>query len=133
MSGGHFDYYQWRINDIVNSIEEYLYGYSLDEENIEYYIKNHWLDEEEKEYIKKNKHTIPNRCGFSKEAIKEFKRGLSILRKAYVYTQRIDWLLSSDDGEESFHSRLKEELDKLKKKVAENYIIYLYTRDYEIN
>lgn len=35
-----------------------------------------------------------------------------------IYTQRIDWLLSGDDGEESFHSRLKEELDKLKKQVS---------------
>ena len=116
MSGGHFGYYQWQINDIVNSIEEYLYGYSLDKENIEYYIKNHWLDEEEKEYIKKNKHTIPNSYGYSKETIKEFKKGLAILKKAYIYAQRIDWLLSDDDGEESFHKRLKEELDNLKNK-----------------
>ena len=33
MSGGHFDYYQWQINDIANSIEDYIYGHSLDEED----------------------------------------------------------------------------------------------------
>ena len=27
-----------------------------------------------------------------------------------TYTQRIDWLVSGDDGEDSFHSRLKKEL-----------------------
>ena len=48
------------------------------------------------------------------ETIEEFKKGLEIIRKAYVYAQRIDWLLSGDDGEESFHLRLKEDLDKLK-------------------
>ena len=115
MSGGHFDYYQWQINDIANSIEDYIYGHSLDEEDVEYYIKDHWLENEEKEYVLKNKHTLPNSYGFSKETIKEFKKGLAILKKAYVYAQRIDWLLSGDDGEESFHKRLKEELDNLYK------------------
>ena len=119
MSGGHFDYYQWQINDIANSIEDYIYGHSLDEEDVEYYIKDHWLENEEKEYVLKNKHTLPNSYGYSKETIKEFKKGLAILKKAYVYAQRIDWLLSGDDGEESFHKRLKEELDNLKNKKNE--------------
>ena len=56
---------------------------------------------------------------YSKETIEEFKKGLSLLRKAYVYAQRIDWLLSDDDGEESFHKRLKEELGNLKNKKNE--------------
>ena len=120
MSGGHFDYYQWQINDIANSIEDYIYGHSLDEEDVEYYIKDHWLENEEKEYIIKNKHTMPNPYKYSKETIKEFKKGLAILKKAYVYAQRIDWLLSDDDGEESFHKRLKEELDNLKNKKNES-------------
>ena len=119
MSGGHFDYYQWHIDDIANSIENYIYGHSIDEDRIEEYIKDHWLEDEEAEYIRKNKHTIPNRCNYSKETIKEFKKGLAILKKAYVYAQRIDWLLSGDDGEESFHKRLKEELDNLKNKKNE--------------
>ena len=119
MSGGHFDYYQWQIEDIANSIEDYIYGHSINKEDINYYIEDHWLDDEEKEYIKKNEHTIPNRYNYSKEAIEEFKKGLSLLRKAYIYAQRIDWLLSGDDGEESFHKRLKEELDNLKNKKNE--------------
>ena len=119
MSGGHFDYYQWQINDIANSIEDYIYGHSLDEEDVECYIKDHWLENEEKEYIIKNKHTMPNLYKYNKETIKEFKKGLAILKKAYIYAQRIDWLLSDDDGEESFHKRLKEELDNLKNKKNE--------------
>ena len=77
------------------------------------------MEGEEKEYIRKNKHTIPNRYEYSKQTIKEFKKGLSILRRADIYVQRIDWLLSDDDGEESFHKRLKEELDNLKNKKNE--------------
>ena len=120
MSGGHFDYYQWHIRDIVYSLEDYIYGHSLDEEDIDYYIEDHWLEDKEKEYVIKNKHTVPNLYEYSKETIKEFKKGLAILRKAYVYAQRIDWLLSGDDGEESFHERLKEELDNLKSKKNES-------------
>ena len=120
MSGGHFDYYQWHIRDIIYSLEDYIYGHSLDEEDIDYYIEDHWLEDKEKEYVIKNKHTVPNLYEYSKETIKEFKKGLAILRKAYVYAQRIDWLLSGDDGEESFHERLKEELDNLKIKKNES-------------
>ena len=120
MSGGHFDYYQWHIRDIVYSLEDYIYGHSLDEEDIDYYIEDHWLEDKEKEYVIKNKHTVPNLYEYSKETIKEFKKGLAILREAYVYAQRIDWLLSGDDGEESFHERLKEELDNLKSKKNES-------------
>ena len=119
MSGGFFYYDQSYINDIADSIETYIYGQSLEEEDINY-IKNYLLDDEEKEYVIKNKHTLPNSYGYSKETIKEFKKGLAILKKAYVYAQRIDWLLSGDDGEESFHERLKEELDNLKSKKNES-------------
>ena len=87
----------------------------MEEEDIDYYIKNNYLEDEEKEYVIKNKHTLPNSYKYSKETIKEFKKGLNILRKAYVYAKRIDWLLSGDNGEESFHKRLKEDLDNLKK------------------
>ena len=37
------------------------------------------------------------------------------VRKAYVYAQRIDWFVSGDDDEDSFHSRLKEDLDEIKR------------------
>ena len=120
MSGGHFDYNQWRISEIADQLEDYIYGHSLDEEDIDYYIEDHWLEDKEKEYVIKNKHTVPNLYEYSKETIKEIKKGLAILRKAYVYAQRIDWLLSGDDGEESFHERLKEELDNLELKKNES-------------
>ena len=35
------------------------------------------------------------------------------IRKAYVYAQRVDWMLSGDDGEDTMQTRLKEELDEV--------------------
>jgi hypothetical protein len=36
--------------------------------------------------------------------------GIAYLRLAEIYTQRIDWLASNDDSEESFHRRLQQDL-----------------------
>lgn len=47
---------------------------------------------------------------FSDATVDEFRRGVAILRRAAIYAQRIDWLLSGDDSEESFHRRLVEDL-----------------------
>ena len=55
------------------------------------------------------------------EILEELKKGVKILKTAAIYAQRIDWLLSGDDGEESFKERLKEELDELESKPLIDY------------
>lgn len=55
------------------------------------------------------------------DVVEEFKKGLKILKMAAIYTQRIDWLLSGDDGEDSFKKRLKEELAELESKPLIDY------------
>lgn len=40
---------------------------------------------------------------------------------ASIYAQRIDWLLSGDDSEDSFKKRLKENLDELESKPLVDY------------
>lgn len=115
MSGGSFDYEQYHINNIANFLESYIYGEELDPDDVEERIEYGFYDKDEEEYMRKNNHTVPNRYEFSEETIKEFKKGLSYLKKAAIYAQRIDWLLSGDDGEETFHNRLKEDLDDLNK------------------
>lgn len=114
MSGGHFDYAQYRISYIYTEIEDYVNGHELDEDEVQYYVNDRWLEDEEKYYIRNHKHTIPNRYGYSEETLVEFRKAVEILKQAEVYAQRIDWLLSGDDGEETFHERLKEDLNKLK-------------------
>lgn len=93
MSGGFFDHSQYTLNQIVTDIEDEIYYNDSEEVN---------------EYNEKRGN------GFSEDTMQEFKLAVWYLKQALVYTQRIDWLLSGDDGEETFHSRLKKDLEKLK-------------------
>jgi len=52
---------------------------------------------------------------YSKETMAEFGKGLTALRVAAVYLERIDFLISGDDSEESFHKRLEEDLRPIPK------------------
>ncbi len=51
-----------------------------------------------------------NECEYNPETINEFKKSLEIIKKARIYIKRVDWLLSGDDNEESFHESLAEDL-----------------------
>lgn len=92
MSGGHFDYDQYKIAYIAESIEQEIYDNNKKPE----YWYGEW-----------------NGQVYSDETIEEFKKAVAFLKIAEAYAQRADWLLSGDDGEESFHERLKENLDDL--------------------
>ena len=48
---------------------------------------------------------------YSSATIDQFRIGLHHLRLAAIYLHRIDYLVSCDDSEDSFHSRLQEELN----------------------
>ena len=54
-----------------------------------------------------------NHCELRLDVVAEFAIGLDIIKKAQVYLERIDYLLSDDDGEDSFLKRLKSDLKKL--------------------
>ena len=96
MSGGHFDYNQYKIDQIACDIEQMIIDNDSTELNEFGYTKGY---------------------NFSPETIEKFKEGLDILKLAYVYAQRIDWLVSGDDSEDSFHSRLNEEINKVKEEM----------------
>lgn len=70
---------------------------------------------------------------YTEETIKEFKNAIRALRIAQVYAQRVDWLISGDDGEESFHERLAEDLaditDEQIEKDIQEQINYLVNKD----
>lgn len=82
MSGGYFDYNYSHIQEVIEQLEYFL---TSDE-------------------------TQPIREDLTEVTIDKMKEGLEILQKAKVYAQRIEWLLSGDDSEESFHKRLEEDL-----------------------
>ena len=98
MSGGHFQYDQWKIGNIADEVEQLIL--TNDSEELD-----RWGD-------RKGAH-------YSDETIEEFRKGLSILRLAHIYAQRIDWLLSGDDGDESFIRRLNDELRQLDNRMSE--------------
>jgi hypothetical protein len=93
MSGGHFNYKQHTLLDMADDIGSEI----LTNDSTE---KNEW----------------GNNIGshYSPETIAEFEKAVKALKLAYVYAQRIDWLLSCDDGEDSFHRRLQAQLGELK-------------------
>jgi hypothetical protein len=110
MSGGAFDYKQHDIRMIADEIEQTIERSGRPKTREE--LKDEgWRDPE---WYKKYPEDL-NHYKYPDDVIEEFKKGVEILRKAHVYAQRIDWLVSGDDGEESFHRRLKEDLDKLAK------------------
>lgn len=80
MSGGAFDYAQYRLTSIYQEIQE---------------------------IIKSEEHE------FSEDTIEEFYKAIRFLKIAQIYVQRIDWLVSDDDSEQTFHERLKEDLKNM--------------------
>ena len=86
MSGGYFDYKQYAITGVIEELEE-----CLAKGDDEFYH----VDDIER---------FRNEVG----------KAIYYLNKAQVYTQRIDWLLSGDDGEGNFYERLEEDLSKIK-------------------
>jgi hypothetical protein len=110
MSGGYFDYKQWHINQIADDVEKLIERNGREKTREELKEEGWRGDDWYKKY--------PEDLWYYKypdEVIEKFKEGLIILRQAAVYAQRIDWLVSGDDGEESFLERLEKELSDGKK------------------
>ena len=165
MSGGHFDYQQYHIEDIANSIEreieeatkpkppkvwkegvtvfkkiddwhsvgiykgfktyneavkhlkkdkayKFVREYEKDERRIAEFMEGEKMVEvmETKYQEYEDDEYYPE---YSEETIQIFKDAVKILRKAAIYANRIDWLLSGDDGEDNLKERLKKELKEL--------------------
>jgi hypothetical protein len=89
MSGGHFQYQQYRIEDIAKDIDE-LIGSNND------HSKNEWGDTRGRNY--------------PPEVIEKFRETAHTLRQAAEMAQRVDWLVSCDDGEDSFLRRWEKEV-----------------------
>lgn len=91
MSGGAFDYIQYRIEQAADQVNSEIRRCDPDRLPDEYGYKREYLQ----------------------ETLAKFRECESTLRKAAVMLQRVDWLVSGDDGEDSFHRRWEEELGKL--------------------
>ena len=89
MSGGHFQYQQYQIEEIANEIDRLIE--SNDDETL-----NDFGERFGNEY--------------SPEVIEKFKEAAHTLRRAAEMAQRVDWLVSGDDGEDSFMLRWEKEV-----------------------
>ena len=92
MSGGFFDYQQYRLEQMADDIDQLI----RDNHSTE---TNQWGDQRGR--------------GYTAETIAEFREAVAHLHKAQIYVQRIDWLVSGDDGEDSFHQRLAQDMQRL--------------------
>ena len=99
MSGGTFNYDQHKIINIIESIQSEINKQGT-EKTDDWHTKE-WYEK----YPEDRLHPI-----HSKQTNKIFKQAIKTLKKAYTYTQRIDWFLAGDDSEETFHERLKNDL-----------------------
>ena len=94
MSGGAFEYKQYKIEELIEDMKLLLER--VDKEPIDSFecdsLKNYIDDKDSfKKIVEKN---------------------INLLRKSYIYTQRLDWFISGDDGEETFYERLEEDFNK---------------------
>ena len=54
----------------------------------------------------------------SDETINAMKEAYRQIRIAEIYATRVDWMMSGDDGEDSFRERIKEDLTEFEKEYA---------------
>ena len=91
MSGGHFDYAQYRMEDIAAEIDRLI---------------------DDNKSLEQNEYGENLGYHYSPEIIERFKKAAYTIRQAQEMAQRIDWLVCGDDGEESFLSRWNDEVRK---------------------
>ena len=108
MSGGAFDYNQYKIGYIADQIDEVIVKNGIEKTPQELKDES-WRDPEW--YIKYPEDKFHYK--YPDEVIEKMKEAVRVLKIAQEYAQRVDWLLSCDDGEESFLRRLDENLKKI--------------------
>lgn len=87
MSGGEFDYKQYHFHDIAEQIDLII-----------------------RDNKKKDEYGF---CyGFSDEILKMFREARDTAYRAYLMINRVDYLVSSDDGEQSFVARWHDDLSE---------------------
>ena len=91
MSGGHFNYLQNQLSNMAEQVDELI------------------QDNEEEGFDEWG-----GKLGtfFDNDIVDKFKKTSHYLKQTAEMVQRVDWLISGDDGEESFKERWREEVRK---------------------
>ena len=109
MSGGAFNYDQNRIESIHESIQSILDNQGKKKAKEDLWMRQDYYNDYPEEMFG---------IVYPERVQEIFKEGINALKKAEIYAQRIDWYLSGDDGEDSFLSRLRSDLEELQAKPA---------------
>lgn len=88
MSGGYFDYVQHNVERIAEQIDILISNANL------------------------------GLSDYSDETVEKFRQASKALRQAYAMSQRIDWLVSGDDGEDGFHEQWAKDLAKIERELT---------------
>lgn len=108
MSGGTWEYLQYRYTDVIEDIERLI------RKNGKLKTSNELKEESWREFDWYKKYPEDKyHHKYSDEVIEKFKEGLEVIKRAQIYMQRLDYLIAGDDGEDSFLERLEDELNKL--------------------
>ena len=89
MSRGHFDYEEYKLLVIIDELQ--------------------WL-------IDTNNSTEVDAYGYEigrnygQDTLEHFSAAIDVLKLAYVLTKQIDYLVSGEDKEETFHERVSKEI-----------------------
>ena len=107
MSGGHWNYQQYDLCYVIEDLRKLIEKNGKPKTKEEMKAEG-WHDPDWYERYPEDKfhHKYPD------EVIEEFKNAVDIISRAKIYMHRIDWLLSGDDGDESFIKRLNDEIKK---------------------
>lgn len=113
MSGGYFDYWQYHIDRIADDVDNVIESNKMER-----------LPEETERWMKDDNGKVRDEYkyygDYNDDSIELMKQGVWFLKVAAMYAQRIDYLLSGDDGEDSFKRRTENELDELMKQIPES-------------
>ena len=89
MSGGHFDYMQYRIDQAADDVLGFI-------QRVESGVADEFGYKPE----------------YSQATLEKMRETVAALKRAAAMLQRVDWLVCGDDGEESFHHRWQGEVPK---------------------
>ncbi len=87
MSGGKFEYIQYRFDQTADELNSYIRRLESGEAD-DYGFRE----------------------TYTPETLAKFRECEATIRRAAAMLQRVDWLASGDDGEDSFHERWAEEV-----------------------
>lgn len=106
MSGGYFNYEQYKIEDVADSIGDLI--------------------------TRNATRRIDPEVAYSPETIAKFVEAEKTLRQAAYMAHRIDWLVSGDDGEDTFHKRWEEEIKPSETDMGTQPLINTHDLDPEV-